>query len=40
LIGLFPSVTKYPLRPRPYNNLALVSGPAFAIAINVSVPIA
>ena len=40
LIGFLPSVTRYPLRPNPYNNFALVSGPALAIATNVSLPIA
>ena len=39
-IGFFPSVTKNPLSPKPPNNLALVSGPALAIAMIVSFPIA
>lgn len=39
-IGFFPSVTKNPLSPKPLNNLALVSGPALAIAIIVSFPTA
>ena len=39
LIGFFPSVTRKPFNPNPDNNLALVSGPALAIAIIVSLPI-
>lgn len=26
--GFFPSVTKYPYNPNPFNNLAFNSGPA------------
>jgi hypothetical protein len=40
LIGFFPSVTKNPFNPNPPNNLALVSGPALAMAIIVSFPTA
>lgn len=40
LIGFFPSVTKYPYNPKPFNNLAFISGPAFEIAIIVSFPMA
>ena len=40
LIGFLPSVTKYPCNPKPCNNFAFVSGPAFEIATKVSFPIA
>lgn len=39
-MGFFPSVTKNPFNPNPFNNLALVSGPALAIATIVSFPTA
>ena len=39
-IGLFPSVIAKPLRLRPPSNFAFILGPAFDIAIRVSLPTA